>query len=143
VSNFWGAPRHVASLLPALRPGQTVRVRTNDGRRVESRVRDVDNDPLALRLADLDTPLSPTDIDSLWVRGRAVKNGAIVGAVSLGAAGFIAMGVVCEAFGGGGGEPIDPDASDAKDRVTATIRLLMEPPGSNAPPAATGSGGSQ
>ncbi len=70
------------AVLTRLQAGQMVRARTVDGRRIEARLSAIDRDPLTLRLLGHEAPLPVASIDSLWVRGRATKTGAIVGALA-------------------------------------------------------------
>ncbi len=95
-----------------LSAGQMVRVHTPDGRRIESQVRAIDRDPLRLWLVDQEAPLQASSIDSLWVRGRSVKTGAIVGAVGVGVPWFAFLTWLCYATS-------DRSGCDHWDDVTA------------------------
>jgi hypothetical protein len=89
--------------LVRLNPGQFARARTLDGRRIQSRVLAIDLDPFTLHLVGHETPLPAASIDSLWVRGRATKTGAIIGAVGAGVPSFAFWAVFCEAMSEGDG----------------------------------------
>jgi hypothetical protein len=82
------APRTADSVLASLAPrGPVVRLRT-DQARVTGRLLAAGSDGATLATGD-GTQLIPAGvIDSVWVRGRAWKTGAIVG----GAAGMVALG---------------------------------------------------
>jgi hypothetical protein len=93
----------VPEALSRLRPGQSVRVTTHDGRRREARFHTFSQAPPGLRLLEGPAPLAVAEIDSLWVRTTSVRTGAYVGAL---AAGIPSLGFwwwVCNEVGDGGG----------------------------------------
>ena len=95
VSDLGGqAPLEAA--VRTLKPGQTVRIRVHGGDRIESRIRSLRAEPLALQLAGDSTGFDVGAIDSLWVRGTAARTGAIVGAAVVGAASLALWAAVCE-----------------------------------------------
>jgi hypothetical protein len=75
-----------------LRPGQTVRVRMVGGQRFDTRLG---------AAGDSTADLPASRVDSVWVRGRAVVTGAIVGAAIAGPATFAFFLALCNAFGDG------------------------------------------
>lgn len=93
-------PDSVASQLWA---GQRIRLHLRDGQRVEGRFAAYAPGSPALRISGADTLIVVEMIDSLWVRGSAAKNGAIIGAVIVGVPSAILFGVVCVALGEGDG----------------------------------------
>lgn len=89
------AQRSIDAAFSDLKPGQTVRLRTQGGDRSQSRVDSVQTESLALWLEGASTPYDGATLDSLWVRGRASTTGAIVGGLVLGSATFAAGALLC------------------------------------------------
>lgn len=93
----------IATVLGRLNPGQVVRVRLEDQRRVVGRILETRNAAPGLLLEGVDSPLPAHAIDTLWVRGRATKHGAIIGAAVGGVSSFAAAALICEAVSEGNG----------------------------------------
>jgi hypothetical protein len=74
----------IDSVAGHLRAGQHVRLHVRGGQRLEGQFAVHVLAPPAVRLRAADTLLPLETVDSLWVRGRATKTGAIVGAVVVG-----------------------------------------------------------
>ena len=91
------------SVAGRLKPGQLLRLRSQDGQRVEGRFAVYTPAPPTLQLGMGDTAISVTRIDSLWVRGNASKTGAIVGAFALGVPSAVFWGALCEGLSEGTG----------------------------------------
>lgn len=83
------------SVAARITPGQLVRLRSQDGQRVEGRFAGYTPATHTLQLAVGDTSISVTIIDSLWVRGNAANTGAIVGAFVVGVPSAVFWGTVC------------------------------------------------
>lgn len=81
-----------------IEPGTTVRLRDRTQGRLEGPL--VSATPSAIRLAGAvgAAPIPLDRVDSLWVRGRATKTGAIIGAVP-GAVGGAFLGMVANELG--------------------------------------------
>lgn len=102
VSDLGGqAPLEAA--VRTLKPGQTVRIRVHGGGRIESRIRSLQAESLALQLVGDSAAFDVAAIDSLWVRGRATGTGAIAGAAVVGVASFALWGGVCSGLSDGSG----------------------------------------
>jgi hypothetical protein len=102
VSDLGGqAPLEAA--VRTLKPGQTVRIRVHGGDRIESRIRSLQAESLALQLVGDSATFDVAAIDSLWVRGTATRTGAIVGAAAVGVASFAFWAAVCEGLSEGPG----------------------------------------
>ena len=86
-----------------LKPGQTVRVRTVDGARFVTRLAPVPGPSPTALFEGAETPFFLDRVDSLWVRGRAVRTGAIVGAAIATPAGFAFFAHFCSVFSDGSG----------------------------------------
>ena len=82
-----------------LRPNEVVRLRAHDGLRIEGRLLEVDGSSQRLRISSLASPVSVSDIDSLWVRRRATGTGAIVGAAAGGMLLFVPNYLICGSEG--------------------------------------------
>jgi hypothetical protein len=94
-----GSARAQQSALDSLKPGQTVRVRAGHEPRFTTRL-----GPTSDQLFDrAERPFEPGRVDSLWVRGHAVKTGAIVGAAVVTPAAFAFFAWVCDFAAEGGG----------------------------------------
>jgi hypothetical protein len=94
--------------LRQLKPGQTVRVKTVGGSRFVTRLGAGTGDS-SFALAD--TPFEVARLDSLWVRGRAVGTGALVGGAAAGVLSFGFYAWICTMVAEGNG-------CDAWDTVT-------------------------
>jgi len=102
VSDLGGqAPLEAA--VRTLKPGQTVRIRVHGGDRIESRIRSLQAESLALQLVGDSAAFDVAAIDSLWVRGRATRTGAIAGAAVVGVASFAFWGALCSGLSEGSG----------------------------------------
>jgi hypothetical protein len=87
-----------ASDYPRASVGQVVRLRLNDGRRLQGRVIQTDSGPLRYHLHREGVAVADALIDSLWVRSRWTKVGAIAGGL-IGGAGFATLVVAyCNAY---------------------------------------------
>ncbi len=74
---------------PVLEPGKRIRVETSGGPRLEGRFERYEGDSLVLRTTDASRVAVPVpSLTAVWVRGNALKTGAIVG----GAAGAVVTG---------------------------------------------------
>jgi len=82
----------VARDLPA---GRYVRLHVRGAQRLEGRLSDSIAASAAFRLSGAATPIPFETVDSLWVRDRATKTGAIVGAVVVGVPAAIFWVEVC------------------------------------------------
>ena len=94
--------------LGQLKPGQTVRVKTTGGSRFVTRLGAGAGDS-SFALAE--TPFETARVDSLWVRGRAVGTGALVGAAVVTPLSFAFYAWICTMVAEGNG-------CDAWDTVT-------------------------
>lgn len=83
------------SVARRLKPGQTVRLHSQTGHRVEGRFAAYQPDPSVMQLTVRDTTLSFAEIDSIWVRRSGAKTGAIVGAVGVGVPSAILWSSLC------------------------------------------------
>jgi len=102
VSDLGGqAPLEAA--VRTLKPGQTVRIRVHGGGRIESRIRSLQAESLALQLVGDSAAFDVAAIDSLWVRGRATRTGAIAGAAVVGVASVAFWGALCSGLSDAGG----------------------------------------
>lgn len=102
VSDLGGqAPLEAA--VRTLKPGQTVRIRVHGRDRIESRIRSLQAESLTLQLVGDSAAFDVAAIDSLWVRGRATRTGAIAGAAVVGVASFAFWGGLCTALNDGPG----------------------------------------
>jgi hypothetical protein len=95
VSDLGGqAPLEAA--VRTLRPGQTVRIRVHGGDRIESRIRSLRAESLALQLVGDSAAFDVAAIDSLWIRGTAARTGAITGAAVVGLGSYAFWAALCE-----------------------------------------------
>jgi hypothetical protein len=78
-----------------LTPGQTVRVTTIGGSRFVTKLGVTSGDSPGPSFALADIPFEPARVDSLWVRGRAVGTGALVGAAVATPLSFAFYGWIC------------------------------------------------
>jgi hypothetical protein len=102
VSDLGGqAPLQAA--IRTLKPGQTVRIRVHGGDRIESRIRSLQAESITLQLVGDSAAFDIAAIDSLWVRGRATRTGAIAGAAVVGIASFAFWAALCEGLSEGPG----------------------------------------
>jgi hypothetical protein len=102
VSDLGGqAPLEAA--VRTLKPAQTVRIRVHGGDRIESRIRSVRAESLALQLVGDSAAFDVAAIDSLWVRGTATRTGAIAGAAVVGVASVAFWAALCEGLSDGPG----------------------------------------
>jgi hypothetical protein len=102
VSDLGGqAPLEAA--VRTLKPGQTVRIRVHGGGRIESRIRSLQAGSLPLQLVGDSGAFDIAAIDSLWVRGRATRTGAIAGAAVVGVASIAFWAGLCTALNDGPG----------------------------------------
>ena len=98
-----GAQAPLETAIRTLKPGQTVRIRVHGGDRIESRIRSLQAESLPLQLVGDSAAFDVAAIDSLWVRGRATRTGAIVGAAVVGVASFAYWAALCTALSDGQG----------------------------------------
>jgi hypothetical protein len=91
------------SVARQLKPGQSVRLHSPTGQRVEGRFTVYYPDPPVLQLAMKDTTIPLAMIDSIWVRKTGAKTGAIVGAVALGVPSALFWGALCTGLSEGEG----------------------------------------
>ncbi len=102
VSDLGGqAPLEAA--VKTLKPGQTVRIRVHGGDRIESRIRSLQAESLGLQLVGDSAAFDLAAMDSLWVRGRATRTGAIAGAAVVGVGSFAFWAALCEGLSDRGG----------------------------------------
>lgn len=91
------AQRTAEISFPQLRPGQTVRVRTQDGERLEGRISAISPDQGAFTIgagaAGASFPV--TAVDSLWIQRHQVIAGAVVGGVIFAGAGLVFASAFC------------------------------------------------
>jgi hypothetical protein len=90
------------SVARQLKPGQTVRLYSQTGQRVEGRFAVYHPDPPVVQLARRDSAIPLGTIDSIWVRQTGAKTGAIVGAVVLGVPSALFWGALCTGLSDGG-----------------------------------------
>lgn len=86
-----------------LEPGQAVRVKTVGGSRFETRLGEAPRDSVAALFALAGTPFQAERVDSLWIRGRAIGTGAIIGAAVMTPVSFAFLWWVCDAVSEGSG----------------------------------------
>jgi len=98
-----GGQTTLEATVRTLKPGQTVRIRVHGGHRIESRIRSLQGGSLPLQLVGDNGAFDVAAIDSLWVRGRATRTGAVVGAAVVGVASFAFWGALCSGLSDGGG----------------------------------------
>jgi len=98
-----GGQTTLEATVRTLKPGQTVRIRVHGGHRIESRIRSLQGGSLPLQLVGDNGAFDVAAIDSLWVRGRATRTGAIAGAAVVGVASFAFWGALCSGLSDGGG----------------------------------------
>ena len=103
------AQEHLDSASVAqLKPDRFVRIQVPDLGRVSGRVNALTPNKLTLVTADRDRRVSLAAIDTLWVRGRRTKTGAIIGSI-VGLGGGIFLGLLvdglCE-YDCGNGAPV-------------------------------------
>lgn len=91
-----GGQAPLEAAIRTLKPGQTVRIRVHGGDRIEARIRSLQAEALALQLVGDSAAFDVAAIDSLWVRGRATRTGAIAGAAVVGVASFAFWAALCE-----------------------------------------------
>lgn len=90
-----GGQAPLEAAVRTLKPGQTVRIRVHGGDRIESRIISLQTEPLGLQLVGTSAAVDVAAIDSLWVRGRATRIGAIAGAVVAGVGSFAFWALLC------------------------------------------------
>jgi hypothetical protein len=78
-----------------IRPQQHVRLRLSDGNRHEGRVDPTQPDSATLLLRMPTRRLPYERIDSIWVRGRAIRKSATIGGAVLGTAGLVRFWSLC------------------------------------------------
>jgi hypothetical protein len=98
-----GGQAPLEAAVRTLKPGQTVRIRVHGGDRIESRIRSLQAGSLPLQLVGDSAAFDVSAIDSLWVRGRATRTGAIAGAAVVGVASVAFWGALCSGLSDGGG----------------------------------------
>ena len=86
--------------LPRLVEGQSIRVRTHDGQRVEGLVVTIAPNPWAIELTDHGI-INGTSVDSLWDRHGSAGIGAVVGVILIGVPWGAISFTRCSAPGGG------------------------------------------
>jgi hypothetical protein len=86
-----------------IKPGQTVRIRVHGGVRIESRIRSLRAESLALQLVGDSAAFDVAAIDSLWIRGTAARTGAITGAAVVGVGSFAFWAALCAGLSDGSG----------------------------------------
>lgn len=87
----------------ALRPGQTVRVRTVGGSRFVTRLGPAPGASISELFERAEPPFQAARVDSLWVRGNAARTGAIIGAAVATPLSFAFFAWVCTAVAEGTG----------------------------------------
>ena len=85
----------IDSVASRLHADQYVRLHVRGGRHFEGRFAFYVVAPAGSQLSVADTLIPAETVDSLWVRGRATKTGAIVGAVVVGAPAAVFWTAVC------------------------------------------------
>jgi hypothetical protein len=98
-----GAQVPLEAAVRTMKPGQTVRIRLHGGDRIESRIRSLRAESLALQLVGDSAAFDVAAIDSLWVRGTATRTGAIAGAAVVGIASVAFWGALCQGLSDGPG----------------------------------------
>jgi len=98
-----GGQTTLEATVRTLKPGQTVRIRVHRGGRIESRIRSLQGGSLPLQLVGDNGAFDVAAIDSLWVRGRATRTGAIAGAAVVGVASLAFWAGLCAALSDGPG----------------------------------------
>jgi hypothetical protein len=98
-----GGQAPLEAVIRTLKPGQTVRIRVHGGDRIGARIRSLQAGSLPLQLVGDSGAFDVAAIDSLWVRGRATRTGAIAGAAVVGVASFAFWGALCSGLSDGGG----------------------------------------
>lgn len=86
-----------------LNPGQIVRVKTVGGSRFDTRLRGSAGDSVTVLFAGADVPFTAERVDSLWVRGRAIRTGAVVGGAVAAPMSFLLLWWTCDAVAEGTG----------------------------------------
>ena len=85
----------IDSVASRLHADQYVRLHVRGGRHLEGRFAFYVVAPAGSQLSVADTLIQVVTVDSLWVRGRATKTGAIVGAVVVGVPAAVFWAEVC------------------------------------------------
>ena len=98
-----GGQTTLEATVRTLKPGQTVRIRVHGGDRIGARIRSLQAGSLPLQLVGDSGAFDVAAIDSLWVRGRATRTGAIAGAAVVGVASVAFWAGLCTALSDGGG----------------------------------------
>jgi len=98
-----GGQAPLEAAVRTLKPGETVRIRVHGGDRIESRIRSLRAESLALQLVGDSAGFDVAAIDSLWVRGTATRTGAIAGAAVVGLASVAFWAGLCQALSDGPG----------------------------------------
>jgi|SRR5947209_15114445 len=98
-----GGQAPLEAAVRSLKPGQTIRIRVHAGDRIESRVRSLRAESLALQLLGDSAAFDVAAIDSLWVRGTATRTGAIAGAAVVGVASVAFWAALCQGLSDGPG----------------------------------------
>lgn len=83
------------SVARQLKPGQTVRLHSQTGQRVEGRFSVYNPDPGVVQLKMRDTTISLSMIDSIWVRKTGAKTGAFIGALVVGLPSALILSSLC------------------------------------------------
>jgi len=88
----------IDSVASRLHADQYIRLHVRGGRHVEGRFAFHVVAPAGSQLSVADTLIQAETVDSLWVRGRATKTGALVGAVVVGVPAAVFWAAVCSAI---------------------------------------------
>lgn len=91
----------VPETLRSIRPGETLRLSTADGRHIEGRFATLGFTPTGLSLREHPQPVPLTLIDSLWVRSSATRTGAIIGTLAFGIPAAVLSSWACTTIGDG------------------------------------------
>ena len=91
------------SPLQRLGVGETVLIRTSDGRRVQDKLAGVTYTPVALVLRNRADSIPVAIIDSVWLRRSKVFAGAVTGGLLLGVPAFLIWSALCEGLSDGAG----------------------------------------
>lgn len=91
------------SVARQLKPGQTVRLHSQTGQRVEGRFTVYNPDPGVVQLNMRDTTVAFGSIDSIWVRKSGTGTGALLGAVIVGVPSALIFSSLCSGLSEGGG----------------------------------------
>lgn len=89
--------------LVGLETGQSVRIRVEGEERIVSRVERLDPSSARLWLEGQSNPVAAMQVDSLWLGGRAVGTGALVGGLVGGVLSFGLLALACNGVSEGNG----------------------------------------